>query len=101
MPFDSTTRTTLFRVNAADYLNVAIRNIEREYPYMPWMFVDGPGPLPTHRELHPTFFGSFDWHSCRDVLGGDSSSPAISGGRTANGVPKIDIVAADTREHCH
>src|SRR5680860_1149999 len=67
MPFDASSRTSLLRQNAATYVNLAIRNIEREYPCMPWMVVDGPGPLPSHRDLHPAFFGSFDWHSCVEM----------------------------------
>lgn len=67
MPFDFATRTELLRRNAHDYVNLAITNIEREYPYMPWMVVDDPGSIPSHRELHPTFFGSFDWHSCVEM----------------------------------
>jgi hypothetical protein len=63
MPFDALTRTSLLREYATDYVNLAIRNIEREYPNNAWMIVEAPGPLPSHRDLHPAFFGSFDWHS--------------------------------------
>lgn len=67
MAFDSETRTDLLRRNASEYVHLAIRNIEREYPYMPSMVVEGPGVLPSHWELHPVFFGSFDWHSCVEM----------------------------------
>ena len=67
MAWDATSRMDLLRRNAHEYVTLAIANIEREYPYMPWMVVDGPGVLPSHRELHPTFFGSFDWHSCVEM----------------------------------
>lgn len=67
MTFDAASRRALLQQHAADYVNLAVRNIEREYPYMPWLVVDGPGPLPSHREVHPAFFGSFDWHSCVEM----------------------------------
>ncbi len=67
MAFDFVSRTELLRRNAGDYVNLAIANIKREYPHMPWLVVDGPGALPSHRDLHPVFFGSFDWHSCVEM----------------------------------
>ncbi len=67
MAFDRVARTELLQRNAAAYVTLAIANIEREYPCMPWMVVEGPGPLPSHRDLHPTFFGSLDWHSCVEM----------------------------------
>jgi hypothetical protein len=67
MPFDAETRHRMLAERATTWMDLAIDNIEREYPYMPWMVVEGPGPLPSHRELHPVFFGSFDWHSCVEM----------------------------------
>jgi hypothetical protein len=67
MTFDARQRLATLEDAAPAYLAVAIENIRREYPYMPWMVVTGPGPLPSHRELHPAFFGSFDWHSCVEM----------------------------------
>lgn len=67
MPFDTATRTAILRENATDWLNLAVENIEREYPVMPWFVVEGPGIVPSHRELHPAFYGSFDWHSCVEM----------------------------------
>jgi hypothetical protein len=67
MSFDAQTRHGLLTERAAEWIDLAIDNIEREYPYMPWMVVEGPGALPSHRDLHPTFFGSFDWHSCVEM----------------------------------
>lgn len=49
---------------AAKYVDVALKGIEREFPVMPQFVVTGPGASPTHREMHPAFYGSFDWHSC-------------------------------------
>ena len=67
MPIDATARESFLRDNAADYVELAIRNIESEYPHNPWMIVEVPGPLPSHRDLHPVFYGSFDWHSCVEM----------------------------------
>jgi len=67
MTFDAASRQTLLHHHAEAYVNLAIQNIEREYPYMPCLVVDGPGTLPSHRELHPVFYGSFDWHSCVEM----------------------------------
>lgn len=67
MVFDREARLGLLRGHAADYVNVAIRNIQREFPHMPCFVATGPGPYPAHRDLHPAFFGSFDWHSCVEM----------------------------------
>jgi hypothetical protein len=67
MAFDSATRLDLLADRAESYVALAIANIEREYPHMPWLVVMDPGPLPGHRNLHPTFYGSFDWHSCVEM----------------------------------
>ena len=63
MPFDRHHRRAILREHAADYVRVALANIGREYPNMPYFIATGPGPYPTHRELHPAFYGCFDWHS--------------------------------------
>ena len=42
---------------------LAVENIGREYPNAPGHLLTGPGDLRTPRELHPAFFGSYDWHS--------------------------------------
>ena len=67
MSFDTVLRETMLAEHADRWIDLAIDNIEREYPYMPWMVVEGPGALPSHRDLHPAFFGSFDWHSCVEM----------------------------------
>ncbi len=63
MPFDRDKRLALLRERAVDYTRVALVNIEREFPHMPYFVATGPGPHPSHRALHPAFFGCFDWHS--------------------------------------
>ncbi len=52
---------------AGDFARLAIDNITREYPNQVVYVADGPGPARTNRELHPAFYGSFDWHSCVEM----------------------------------
>jgi hypothetical protein len=42
----------------------AIDNIRREYPNAPGHLLRGPSDLVPPHELHPCFYGSYDWHSC-------------------------------------
>ena len=46
------------------YLRLAAANIGRQYPNAPATVVNGPADALTPRELHPAFYGSYDWHSC-------------------------------------
>lgn len=41
----------------------AVANIGREYPNAPGHLLTSPADLRPPRELHPAFFGSYDWHS--------------------------------------
>ena len=68
MPLAVDRRHDFLSARAGDYVTLALANIEREYPHMPWLVVTEPGPLPGHRNLHPTFYGSFDWHSCVEMF---------------------------------
>jgi hypothetical protein len=62
-----------FRAGAADgaldaatasrYARVGLANIEREYPNHPAHLLTGPEDLLAPSELHPIFYGSYDWHS--------------------------------------
>ncbi len=52
---------------AETWLRLAIDNIQIEYPHMAWIVANSAGDYALHRELHPTFFGSFDWHSCVEM----------------------------------
>jgi hypothetical protein len=42
---------------------VAVDNIDREFPYAPGHVVAAEHDRALPRELHPAFYGSFDWHS--------------------------------------
>ena len=48
---------------AADMARLAIENIGREYPNAPGHLLRSADDLRAPRELHPAFFGSWDWHS--------------------------------------
>jgi hypothetical protein len=58
-------------VSALDWgaiAEVALANIEREYPHHEAWLQTGPGDGPRRpREAHPAFYGSFDWHSCVEM----------------------------------
>jgi Protein of unknown function (DUF2891) len=48
---------------AEAYAQVALANIEREFPHSEAVFQKEAGPVPRPRDLHPAFYGSLDWHS--------------------------------------
>ncbi|GGE19274.1 hypothetical protein GCM10011529_27240 [Polymorphobacter glacialis] len=43
---------------------IALGHVTREYPHKLDHVMDGPGDARTPQDLHPMFYGSFDWHSC-------------------------------------
>jgi hypothetical protein len=49
---------------AAKFASVALGHVAREWPNKMDHVLEGPGDVKGPRELHPIFFGSFDWHSC-------------------------------------
>ncbi|MGY3694156.1 hypothetical protein ACVIGA_004236 [Bradyrhizobium sp. USDA 3240] len=49
---------------AARFARIALGHVTREYPNKPDHVLAGPQDAHTPRELHPVFFGSYDWHSC-------------------------------------
>ena len=61
---DEPARSPLFREVAGTYARVALDNVQREYPTYVAYVATGPGPRPAPRDLHPAFYGSYDWHSC-------------------------------------
>lgn len=52
---------------AETWLKLAIDNIQLEYPHIAWIVANSPDDYALHRDKHPTFFGSFDWHSCVEM----------------------------------
>jgi hypothetical protein len=67
MPFDQVQRRSMLRERAREYVEVALANILREYPHMPLFVSAEAGDYRTHRQFHPAFFGSLDWHSCVEM----------------------------------
>ena len=56
--------TVLTATLADSFAAIALGHVEREYPNKPGHVLDGPADARTPAELHPVFYGSFDWHSC-------------------------------------
>ena len=51
-------------VLASSLATVALSHVTREYPNKLEHVLTGPGDLLSPRQLHPIFYGSYDWHSC-------------------------------------
>ena len=49
---------------AARFAAVALGHVRREYPNRLDQTLAGPEDLRAPSELHPVFYGSYDWHSC-------------------------------------
>jgi hypothetical protein len=49
---------------ASRFAGIALGHVTREYPHALTHVLDGPEDIGSPRELHPIFYGSFDWHSC-------------------------------------
>ena len=48
---------------ASKLASLALAHVTREYPNKLDHVLNGPADLAVPRELHPVFYGSFDWHS--------------------------------------
>lgn len=46
-----------------DFANLAIKGIPQEYPNKPSNVMNSADDVRSPREMHPAFFGNFDWHS--------------------------------------
>lgn len=49
---------------ADKFASVALGHVTREYPNKLDHVMAGPGDVRSPGDLHPVFFGSYDWHSC-------------------------------------
>ena len=49
---------------ASRFAGIALGHVAREYPNKPEHVLDSDSDVLPPRDLHPVFFGSFDWHSC-------------------------------------
>ena len=54
----------LTREIASRFAEIALGHVTKEYPHKLDHVLDGPEDVLGPRQLHPIFFGSFDWHSC-------------------------------------
>ena len=48
---------------AAGFVKLALAGIDREFPNKTGHVTIGPDDLKTPRQMHPVFYGHFDWHS--------------------------------------
>lgn len=55
---------TLDAALSSRFAAIALDNVEREYPNKPDHVLGGADDLRPPRNLHPAFYGSYDWHSC-------------------------------------
>jgi len=51
------------REQAESLAKLPLAGILREYPNAPQFYLNGPDDLQSPREVHPAFYGCFDWHS--------------------------------------
>jgi hypothetical protein len=49
---------------AERFASLALGHVAREYPHKLDHVMEGPEDVLGPRDLHPIFYGSFDWHSC-------------------------------------
>jgi hypothetical protein len=49
---------------ASKFAGLALNHVRREFPNKLDHVMNDAGDVRTPRELHPVFYGSFDWHSC-------------------------------------
>jgi Protein of unknown function (DUF2891) len=61
---DKPMATVLTRELASTFAKLALAHLTREYPNKLTHSLAGPEDVRTPRELHPIFYGSYDWHSC-------------------------------------
>src|SRR5262245_35803599 len=48
---------------ASAFARLAIKGLRKEYPYKPGDVLNGVADVKPPREVHPAFYGSYDWHS--------------------------------------
>lgn len=55
------------RSHAAAFAETALKCVVQEYPHLPMIIAEEPGPYPQHRQQHPAFYGALDWHSAVEM----------------------------------
>jgi len=56
-------QSTIPNEQAEQFAQLALAGIDREYPNKPANVMAGPEAVLSPRQMHPAFFGCFDWHS--------------------------------------
>jgi len=64
MPSPTASDRRLTPALASKFAAIALGHVTRAYPHKADHVFAGPEDVAPHREHHPIFFGSFDWHSC-------------------------------------
>lgn len=54
---------TMNQKQASAFAQLALKGIQREYPYKPGYVLNGAADNRPPRQFHPAFYGCFDWHS--------------------------------------
>ncbi|HVK19074.1 MAG TPA: DUF2891 domain-containing protein [Fimbriiglobus sp.] len=54
---------TLTPERASAFARLALKGVGKEFPHKPGYVMDGAADVRPPRELHPAFYGSYDWHS--------------------------------------
>lgn len=54
----------LDQTTAEQFARIALGHVTRPFPYAPGYWLVGPEDLRVPQDVHPIFYGSFDWHSC-------------------------------------
>ncbi|GAA0629643.1 DUF2891 domain-containing protein [Kutzneria viridogrisea] len=61
-------RLDLLTAHAAEFAEAGLANVVREFPYDMRNVVNHVGDYPQRpRDVHPAFYGCFDWHSCVEM----------------------------------
>lgn len=48
---------------ASAFARLALKGLHKEYPNKPGDVLNGPADVKSPKEVHPAFYGSYDWHS--------------------------------------
>lgn len=64
MPAVSAPLPALTPQMASVFARLALDNVRREYPRAEFNLLNSADDVRAPRDLHPAFYGSFDWHSC-------------------------------------
>lgn len=57
-------RSHLSTQTASAFASLTLSHVAREFPNAPQLVMEHAGDIARPRQLHPVFYGSFDWHSC-------------------------------------